>query len=103
MFPHFDSLTQFLVWLASAPGALVASGFFVAYVLERFSVWHKLAHDLKSVVTIALAVGVSYLAKKYLTVDVVLGNPELNQLFNLVIYYLGNQVAYKKYFEESVG
>ena len=100
MFPEFSSLGDFLVWLASAPGALVAIGVFTAYVLERFDLWQKLAHDLKSVFTIVLAVGVSYLANYLLNVDVVSKNPELNQLFYLLIYYVSNQVSYKKYFKK---
>lgn len=100
MFPEFSTLSEFLVWLASAPGAMVVAGLFVAYVLERVSVWHGLAHDLKVAITVALAVGFSYLAKEFLSVDIVTANPELNQIWAMVIYYLGNQVGYKRYFKK---
>lgn len=102
MFPTFSSLSEFLVWLASAPGALVVAGLLVAYILERFEVWHNLAHDIKSAVTLALAVGVSYLAEKYLNTDIVAGNQELNQMFSLIVYYLGNQLGYKRYFKKEL-
>lgn len=99
MFPEFSTLSEFLAWLASSAGSLFVSGFFVAYVLERFSVWHNLAHDLKAVVTLALAGVVSYVAKEYLNVPLVINNEALNQFFALAIYYFSNQLAYKRYFK----
>ena len=99
MVPEFASLSEFLKWLAAGPGPMIAAGFAVAYVLERFSFWLKLPHDLKGVITIGIAVGISYLAKSLNAMDVVIGNPDLNQFFQLLVYYLSNQVAYKRYFE----
>ena len=99
MFPTFESLEGFLVWLASGPGSLAAAGFFVAYVLERFTKWHNIPHDIKSLAVIAIGVGVSYLAKEFLSAEIVLANVEVNQMFLLLVYYVSNQVAYKRYFK----
>ena len=101
MFPEFSSLGGFVLWLASAPGALLAVGFFVSYVLERFDWWHKVAHDLKSVLVVGLAIGVAFVSKNYLSVELVVDNPDLNWLFSMLVYYFGNQVGYKKYFDNN--
>lgn len=99
MIQSFDSLGELVRWLASVPGAVVAVGFFVSYVLERFSFWHKIPKDVKGFLSLVLAYGVSWLAQEYLSRPVVLGNSELNQTFLFLTYYLSSQVAYRRYFK----
>lgn len=98
MLPHFSTLEQFLQWLVG-PGAIVAVGFLTAYVLERLSFWHKLAHDLKAVLVVLMSFGVSYGASYVLTQPAILYNEFLNQFFLFIVMYTSTQVAYKRYFE----
>lgn len=98
MLPVFSSLLDIINWLVG-PGALVVSGFFVAYVLERLTFWHSVPKNLKVLVTLALAYVVSWASGTYLNVETVLNNDGLNDFVNFILYYYSNQVAYTKYFK----
>lgn len=99
MFPEFLSLGDFLAWLASVPGALIATGFFVSYILERLTFWHKVPKDAKVLITLGIAALVSWLAKNEAAVSLIVNNEILNYVFSFYLYYLSNQTAYKKYFK----
>ena len=101
MFPEFTTVSAFLVWLASGVAPLVMAGFFVSYVLERFTFWKNLASNLKAALVVAFAVGLSYGATALLSVPIVANNEELNRLISLVIFYWSNQYAYKNYFKTT--
>lgn len=91
------TLMDFFVWL-SGPGSVVAAGFFVSYILERFQFWHKWNHDLKTAIMLFMSVVIAYVAK-YLQVDVLVENEQLNFIFTYFINYFSGQIAYKKYFD----
>lgn len=95
------TFTEFLLWLATGPGSLIVAGFIAAYVLERFSVWQKLNHDLKGFLVVLLSVGVSYAAKRA-NVELIASNELLNQLFSAFAFYVSTQVGYKKYFDVNL-
>jgi hypothetical protein len=91
------TLADFFVWL-SGPGSVIAAGFFISYIFERFDFWHKWNHDAKTAIFLGLSVVIAYVAK-FLQVEILVENEQLNFIFTYFLNYFSGQLAYKKYFD----
>lgn len=88
------SFAEFLTWLGTAG----AFSLFMALILERVPNWAEWDSDLKSFISVAVAVGlalVSYMLVRWLPAGVVADlEPWYRVIFNAVVIWLGSQWAH---------
>jgi hypothetical protein len=98
---EFKTLGEFIAWLATGPGVIVAMSFIQSYMLERFPFWLKLDSTLKAGIVIVLAGLFSYAMSFLSGLTALVNDPQLNVVFVALVFYVGSQVAYRKYFRKE--
>ena len=95
----FSTFGEFIQWLATGPGLVVAMSFIESYILQRFPFWASLDKSIKAVTVMVLA-GLFAWGMSFLSGLTVLVNDQtLNIIYTGVIFYVGSQVAYRRYFK----
>ena len=98
---EFTSFGQFISWLATGPGLVVAMAFVESYILERFPFWLKLDSTIKSGLVIFFAGLFSYGMSFLSGLTAIVNDPQLNLVFIALLFYVGSQYSYKRYFKKT--
>jgi hypothetical protein len=99
--PTFTTLGEFISWMATGPGLVVAMGFVESYILERFPFWLKLDSSIKAGLVILFAGLFSYGMSFLSGLTAIVNDPQLNLVFMALVFYVSSQYAYKKYFRKE--
>ena len=98
---EFKTLGEFIAWLATGPGVVVAMSFVQSYILERFPFWKTLDSSIKAGLVILFAGLFSYGMSFLLGLTAIVNDPQLNLVFIALLFYVGSQYGYRKYFKRS--
>ena len=98
---EFNTLGEFITWLATGPGVVVAMSFIESYILERFPFWLTLDSTLKAGLVVVFAGLFSYGMSFLAGLTALVNDPQLNMVFIALLFYVGSQVAYKRYFKRQ--
>ena len=99
--PEFNTLGEFITWLATGPGLIVAMSFVQSYILERFPFWKTLDSSIKAGVVILFAGLFSYGMSFLSGLTAIVNDPQLNLVFIALLFYVGSQYSYKRYFKKT--
>lgn len=94
---EFASLTEVLIWVASAGGAMYLFGIVEARLLENWVRWHSFPLWVKKVTPIVISALLAMLANVLITVDVTQFIPEsLAVVLLAAINWVVSQLDYEK-------
>jgi len=100
----FGSLSEVLVWIATAGGAMWLFGLIEARLLENWVFWHSLKPWIKKIVPIVIAGGLSVVAQSVITVDILQFVPEsVSVILLAAINYYFSQREYQTIKDSGYG
>lgn len=90
--PEFTTFSEFVMWLVSGPGLVMAVGALVSYVLEKFDFWTRLPKDIKTILTLALPFVLAFSGVTVLLhMGVIVKDAVLDKLFTALLFYFASQ------------